>query len=218
MINSNVDIYPIWKPKDMTSSDVVRHIKKKYDLDRVGHCGTLDPFAEGVLILLSNDRTIEADSFMNESKIYETTIALGSQTDTLDPTGTILKVDSIEFESVSKLQIEDILNNFKGEIDQRPPCFSAKRINGVRLYKLARQDVFVHLKPVKVYIQEIKLISLSDRELTIGVKCGKGVYIRQLGADIAKALGTVGYLKSLTRKSIGQFNEENSINFNEFLN
>ena len=133
MIDSDIDIYPIWKPKDMTSSDVVRHIKRKYDLDRVGHCGTLDPFAEGVLILLSNDRTVEADSFMSESKIYETTIALGLQTDTLDPTGTILKTDDIEFEGISRFQVENVLNGFIGEVDQRPPCFSAKRINGVRI-------------------------------------------------------------------------------------
>ena len=110
------------------------------------------------------------------------------------------------------------MKKFIGSIEQRPPCFSAKKINGVRLYKLARKDVFVHLKPVNVCVENIELISYNDKELTIEIKCHKGVYIRQLGIDIAEALGTVGHLKTLTRKSIGEFNQKNSISFDSFTN
>jgi len=205
------NIYPIWKPKDITSSEVVRQIKRKYKLDKAGHCGTLDPFAEGVLIVLSNDKTAESANYMNEIKVYKATVVFGVQTDTLDPTGRILKENIVALNNISISKIEKVLKNFSGEIDQRPPCFSAKKINGIRLYKLARNDVFVHLKPVRVFIKKIRLISYEGRELTIEVTCHKGVYIRQLAVDIAKSLGTVGYLKSLIRKSVGSFNKNNSI-------
>ena len=212
------NIYPVWKPVDITSSDVVKYVKKNYKLDKAGHCGTLDPFAEGVLLVLSNEKTSDVLNYMNDIKVYKTTIILGLQTDTLDPTGKIFKKKNIEFDSISNDDIESVLGKFVGNIEQRPPCFSAKRINGVRLYKLARQDVFVHLKPVNVQIENISFISYENRELTIEVTCHKGVYIRQLGVDIANALGTVGYLKSLVRKSLGEFNESNSIKFNGLLN
>ncbi len=205
------NIYPIWKPKDITSSEVVRQIKRKYKLDKAGHCGTLDPFAEGVLIVLSNDKTAESANYMNEIKVYKATVVFGVQTDTLDPTGRILKENIVALNNISISKIEKVLKKFSGEIDQRPPCFSAKKINGIRLYKLARNDVFVHLKPVRVFIKKIRLISYEGRELTIEVTCHKGVYIRQLAVDIAKSLGTVGYLKSLIRKSVGSFNKNNSI-------
>ena len=216
--NINIDIYPIWKPKNITSSEVVRHIKKIYNLEKAGHCGTLDPFAEGVIIVLSNDKTKESEKYMNDIKVYETTILLGSQTDTLDPTGTILRQREIKLNTITEEKIREKLKKFIGNIKQRPPCFSAKRINGVRLYKLARKDVFVYLKPVNVHIEAIDLISYSEDEIAIEVVCHKGVYIRQLGIDIANSLGTIGYLKSLTRKSIGEFNQNNSIKFETLIN
>ena len=216
--NINTDIYPIWKPKDITSSEVVRRIKKIYNLEKAGHCGTLDPFAEGVVIVLSNNKTKESEKYMNDIKVYETTIMLGLQTDTLDPTGQTLKEKEMQLGSVSKEEIKKNLKKFIGSIKQRPPCFSAKRVNGVRLYKLARKDVFVHLKPVDVHIEDINLISHSKNEITIEVRCHKGVYIRQLGIDIANSLGTIGYLKSLTRKSIGKFTQDNSIVFETLIN
>ena len=214
-IDSN--IYPVWKPKDITSSEVVRKIKRKYKLDKVGHCGTLDPFAEGILIVLSNEKTAESNEYMNKIKTYQATVVFGIQTDTLDPTGRILKENMGAVNSISIDKINKVLKDFEGEIDQRPPCFSAKKINGIRLYKLARNDVFVHLKPVRVFVESIRLISYEMQELTIEVSCHKGVYIRQLGIDIAKSLGTVGYLKSLVRKSIGPFNEKNSMDIRGML-
>lgn len=201
-------IFPVWKPQMMTSTDVVRKIKKKFHLDKVGHCGTLDPFAEGILIILSGSKTSDSDKYMDSIKTYITTIVLGEQTDTLDRLGKIIRFN---YDSdFSEKDVKNILKKFIGKIKQRPPVFSAKKINGVRLYKFARKDVFVHLKPVIVNVEKIDFISLEGNELTIKVRCHKGTYIRQLGSDIAKALGTVGYLKSLTRTRIGDFNLENS--------
>jgi len=201
-------IFPVWKPQMMTSTDVVRKIKKKFHLDKVGHCGTLDPFAEGILIILSGSKTSDSDKYMDSIKTYITTIVLGEQTDTLDRLGKIIRFN---YDSdFSEEDVKNILKKFIGKIKQRPPVFSAKKINGVRLYKFARKDVFVHLKPVIVNIEKIDFISLEGNELTIKVRCHKGTYIRQLGSDIARALGTVGYLKSLTRTRIGDFNLENS--------
>lgn len=201
-------IFPVWKPQMMTSTDVVRKIKKKFHLDKVGHCGTLDPFAEGILIILSGSKTSDSDKYMDSIKTYITTIVLGEQTDTLDRLGKIIRFN---YDSdFSEKDVKNILKKFIGKIKQRPPVFSAKKINGVRLYKFARKDVFVHLKPVIVNIEKIDFISLEGNELTIKVRCHKGTYIRQLGSDIARALGTVGYLKSLTRTRIGDFNLENS--------
>ena len=204
------NIYPIWKPKMMSSGDVVRKIKKKFQLDKVGHCGTLDPFAEGVLILLANSRTSDSDAFMSQKKTYIATISLGVDKDTLDSTGKTIRIDS-KIKKYSKIEIENTLELFIGEILQRPPCFSAKKVNGVRLYKLARKDIFIHLKPVKVKIEKINFISYKDNRLTIEVECHRGTYIRQLGKDIAASLGTFGYLDSLSRTSIGDYCYDNSI-------
>ena len=204
------NIYPIWKPRMMTSGDVVRKIKKKFKLDKVGHCGTLDPFAEGVLIILANERTSESDMYMSHKKTYITTICLGEEKDTLDLTGQTMRVDS-KIKKYRKIEIEETLKLFIGDILQRPPCFSAKKINGVRLYKLARQDIFVHLKPIKVKIEQINFVEYKDDRLTIEVECHRGTYIRQLGKDIAKSLGTFGYLESLSRTSVGDYCYDNSI-------
>ena len=213
MINEN--IIPVWKNPGLTSFDVVEKIKS-YDKNvKVGHCGTLDPFAEGLLIVVSGSETESSDKYMSYVKTYKTVIALGEQTDTLDNTGEIIRREDVLNERYDRKFIENILSSFIGKIKQRPPSFSAKKINGVRLYKLARKDVFVHLKPVEVTIEDIRFLSFEDNELSIEVECQKGTYIRQLGYDIAKAMGTTGHLKSLTRTQIGSFNYENSVNLKD---
>ena len=208
-LNSEDRIFPVWKPQMITSTDVVRKIKNTFGLNKVGHCGTLDPFAEGVLIVVSGNKTSESDQYMNSVKIYKTTIILGKQTDTLDRLGKIIRVDNNK-NNFTDIDIERVLKKFIGKIGQRPPSFSAKKINGIRLYKFARKDIFIHLKPTPVEIEEIKLLSFNNNELTIEVRCHKGTYIRQLGDDIARALGTVGYLKTLTRTTLGDFNSDNT--------
>ena len=202
-------IFPIWKPQMMTSTDVVRKIKSKFDLNKVGHCGTLDPFADGVLIVLSGNKTTESEEYMASLKTYRTTIVFGKETDTLDRLGEVIKIDNSD-NNFNISDINKVLSSFIGKIKQRPPAFSAKKINGVRLYKFARKDIFIHLKPVDIEVKNIRFISFSKGELTIDVECHKGTYIRQLGSDIARALGTVGYLKRLTRTNLGSFNLNNT--------
>ena len=212
------NIFPVWKPQKLSSGEVVKTIKSKLKLKKVGHCGTLDPFAEGLLIVVSGEETSNSDKYMDDIKTYRTVISLGEETDTLDNTGEVIRKSNVRLEKYSNQFIESILNSFIGKIEQRPPAFSAKRINGVRLYKLARQDVFVHLKPVEVRIDDIKFISFEGNDLTIEVVCQKGTYIRQLGRDIARAMGTAGHLKSLVRTEIGSFNFDNSIKLEDIEN
>ena len=207
--NSKDRIFPIWKPQMMTSTDVVRKIKNKFDLNKVGHCGTLDPFAEGVLIVLSGNKTTESGEYMASLKTYRTTIVFGKETDTLDRLGEVIKIDNSN-NNFNVVNINKVLRKFIGKIKQRPPAFSAKKINGVRLYKFARKDIFIHLKPVDIEVKNIQFISFSEGELTIDVECHKGTYIRQLGSDIARELGTIGYLKTLTRTNLGSFNFKNT--------
>lgn len=217
MTDSKDAIFPIWKPQMITSTDVVRKVKSRFNLSKVGHCGTLDPFAEGVLIILSGNKTLESSKYMNTVKTYRATIVLGTETDTLDVLGKTIRVKALE-NRFSNQDIEKVLTEFKGEIKQRPPAFSAKKINGVRLYKFARKDIFIHLKPVSILIDEIDFISFNGRELVIDVKCHKGTYIRQLGNDIAKKMGTLGHLKSLTRTSIGNYNFKNTFQLEDIDN
>jgi len=213
-INQN-NIFPVWKPQMISSGDVVKTIKSKLNLKKVGHCGTLDPFAEGLLIVVSGSETESSDKYMSYVKTYKAVITLGEQTDTLDNTGEIIRREDVLNERYDRKFIENILSSFIGKIKQRPPSFSAKKINGIRLYKLARKDVFVHLKPVEVLIEDVKFISFENNELSIEVRCQKGTYIRQLGYDVARAMGTTGHLKSLVRTKIGSFNYENSISLKD---
>ena len=209
MLDSKDRIFPVWKPQMMTSTDVVRKIKNKFDLNKVGHCGTLDPFAEGVLIIVSGNKTTKSEQYMKSIKTYRTTIVFGKETDTLDRLGEVIKLDNNN-NNFTVSNINKVLNKFIGKIKQRPPAFSAKKINGIRLYKFARKDIFIRLKPIDIEIEDIRFISFSDGKLTIDVKCHKGTYIRQLGSDIAKALGTIGYLETLTRTNLGSFNLNNT--------
>ena len=218
-MESNQDnIFPVWKPQMLSSGDVVKTIKSKLNLKKVGHCGTLDPFAEGILIVVSGSETARSDEYMSYIKTYQTVVTLGTQTDTLDSTGTIIRSRPVLNEKYNQEFIENILSSFVGTIKQRPPSFSAKKINGIRLYKLARKDVFIHLKPIEVLIENIKFISFENNELSLEIRCQKGTYIRQLGYDIAKAMGTTGHLKSLIRTQIGSFSYENSINLKDIDN
>ena len=158
--NCQDHVFPIWKPEMITSSEVVRQIKNKYKLNKVGHCGTLDPFAEGVLIVVSGKETHSFEKHVSSIKTYHATIVFGEKTDTLDRLGSVIFKDD-KIEEFDRNKIEKTLKKFIGSVKQRPPAFSAKRINGIRLYKLARKDIFVHLKPVDIYIDDIRLIQIK---------------------------------------------------------
>tara|TARA_Y100001970_G_scaffold279879_1_gene387958 strand:- start:394 stop:1053 length:660 start_codon:yes stop_codon:yes gene_type:complete len=210
MINK---IVPVWKPTDITSYDVVRKIKSIYDMSKVGHCGTLDPFAKGVIIICTGTYTKKSQNFMDCHKTYTAEINVGHETDTLDHTGDIIKSSNKNILFNEKI-LHNALLKFKGEIDQIPPYFSAKKVCGVKMYSLARKDIFIRTKPFKVYINSLRLINFTNNTITIEVNCNKGTYIRSLARDICYELGTFGHLSKLERKSVGEYTRENSIDYN----
>ena len=208
------EIIPIWKPIDWTSFDVVKKIRNQIKPSKVGHAGTLDPFAEGVLMLCTGEYTKKVESFMDKEKEYEATIKLGIETDTLDLTGKITKKNLIP--NLTSKKINKVLNNYIGTIQQEPPMFSALKVNGVRLYKVARKGITINRKLREINIYKIDLISFKADSIKINIVCGRGTYIRSLGKDIANDLGTSGHLIGLKRTRIGEFNQEKCIEVNNF--
>ena len=206
-------IINVWKPVGWTSFDVVKKIKGIVKPSKVGHTGTLDPFAEGVLVICIGKMTKNVESLMNCEKEYVATIQLGSETDTLDPEGEVVKEAKII--PLSHEKINSILNTFLGESNQIPPMYSALKVNGKRLYKLAREGKVIERQPRKIIINEIELLESNIDSVKIRVKCGRGTYIRVLASDIAIALNTVGFLKSLVRTQVGEFKQKNSISIEE---
>ena len=208
-------IVPIWKPIDWTSFDVVKKVRSQIKPAKVGHAGTLDPFAEGVLMLCTGSKTKLIESFMNEEKEYIAKIILNYETDTLDLTGKIISSNpnSIMYD---KETILNALSKFKGDIMQEPPMYSALKYNGQPLYKLARKGEIVERVKRKIKIYDITLLNYDKNELLIKVRCGRGTYIRSLALDIAKELGTVGYLHSLIRTRIGEYNKDSCVKIEDF--
>lgn len=202
-------ILNVWKPVGWTSFDVIKKIRKYVRPSKVGHAGTLDPFAEGVLVVCIGKMTKSVESLMDHEKEYVATIQLGQETDTLDTEGKVVKEKDIP--SFSTKGVEGVLNEFLGESTQIPPMYSALKVNGKRLYELARQGKVVERKPRKIKISEIQLLKSSSDSLKIRVRCGRGTYIRVLASDIANRMNTVGFLKSLVRTEVGEFNRQDSI-------
>jgi len=202
-------IVNVWKPIGWTSFDVVKKIRGSVKPSKVGHAGTLDPFAEGVLVICIGKMTKKVESLMDHEKEYVAIIQLGSETDTLDTEGEVIKESEVTILSYEKIVM--ILDSFLGESDQIPPMYSALKVNGKRLYSLAREGKVIKRQPRKITISEIELLENNIDSLKIRVKCGRGTYIRVLASDIAKAMNTVGFLKSLVRTQVGEFRQEDSI-------
>ncbi len=192
------------KPTGPTSHDIVDKVRRITSIRKVGHAGTLDPFAEGILIVLIGKATKSQAKFMKMSKTYLATLRFGATSDTYDKTGKIQ--ETYNNQTISKLQIQNILKTFIGETKQTPPAFSAIKINGKKAYELARQGIKPDLKPRKIKIYNIKLLNYKWPYLKIEVKCGKGTYIRSLANDIGKNIGYGAYLEKLIRTKIGKFN------------
>ena len=207
-------ILNIFKPSGCTSFYVVKNIRRIIKDKKVGHGGTLDPFAEGVLIIGTGKDTKKLSNIINDEKVYIAGLELGIKTNTLDPEGKIIIEKNIPV--LTKDEIKTVLESFLGVSLQVPPMFSAKRINGQRLYKLARQNIKVKREPVKINISDITLIDYKENIITFSVRCSKGTYIRVLGKDIAERLNTVGYLQSLIRTNVGQFSIKDSIKIESF--
>jgi len=202
------------KPKGCTSHDVVYKVKKLLNV-KVGHTGTLDPNATGVLPLLIGKGTQISKYLINHDKTYEAVLKLGEKTDTADVEGQIIETREVQSSKLEKKYIEEVLKSLIGKQEQVPPMYSAIKVNGKKLYEYARNGQTVDIKPRIIEIYSLDLINIENCEITFKVHCSKGTYIRTLCEQIAERLGTVGYMKELKRIQVGEFSIENSITIEE---
>jgi tRNA pseudouridine55 synthase len=197
-------IINIYKPVGWTSFDVVRRIKHRWPLEKVGHAGTLDPFAEGVLLVCVGKATKQVSGLMDSPKEYRAVVQLGYETDTLDITGRIVRKKKPAL--MNENNASEILQRFVGTIDQIPPKYSALKQNGQRMYHLMRVGTEVEPASRPVIIFELELLEfLTPDRLEIRILCSKGTFVRSLARDLAYALNTAGYLRSLVRTRIGAY-------------
>lgn len=202
------------KPRGYTSYQVVEFFKRKTQ-KKVGHGGTLDPFAEGLLILGIGEYTKELSKFLKESiKTYIAEITLGARSTTYDIEGEITKTNS-DLTQINEEKIKEVIDSFIGEIEQVPPPFSAVKIKGKPAYLLARKGKKVDLKPRKVKIYEIKILDYNWPKLTVEVTCSSGTYIRSLANDIGEKLKVGGYLSELKRTKINEFTLDQALTFED---
>ena len=204
------------KEKGCTSHDIVYKVKKIFN-EKVGHTGTLDPLAEGVLPILIGKGTLCSKYLINHDKKYVVNLALGQKTETADLEGKIIEEKNIPDKSLTQSKIEKVLKSFIGKQQQMPPIYSAIKVNGKKLYEYARKGQNVEIKPREIEIYDIKLINIDaqKKQIQFEVFCGKGTYIRSLCEDIAEKLETVGYMESLKRIQVGDFKIEESSKIQE---
>lgn len=205
-------ILNVYKPKGMTSHDVVSFVRRQLKMKRIGHTGTLDPLATGVLPVLVGNATKLSDIIMADRKKYKARVTLGITTDTDDSTGDIIQKKDV---SVTEKELNDVVKTFIGEIEQIPPMYSAIKVDGQKLYQLARRGVEIERKPRKVIIYDINISNFDGTSFDMEVHCGKGTYIRALCRDIGEALGTGAAMSELERTMSGIFKKENSYTFEE---
>ena len=204
------------KQKGCTSHDVVNKVKKIVN-KKVGHTGTLDPLATGVLPLLIGKGTLCSKYLINHDKVYEVSLKLGISTDTMDAEGKIIEEKKVNSNILAKENVEKVLSSFIGKQEQTPPIYSAIKVAGKKLYEYARkgQEVEIPKREIEIYNIELVGINKVSKEIEFKVSCSKGTYIRSLCIDIAKALGTIGYMSGLERLQVGEFKIENAIKIDE---
>ena len=204
------------KEKGCTSHDVVYKVKKLTN-SKVGHTGTLDPNATGVLPLLIGEATKISKYLINHDKEYEVVLELGKKTSTADVEGEVIREKEVPAEIFEEQHVKEILKTFIGKQEQVPPIYSAIKVNGKKLYEYARKGQEVKLEPRKIEIYDIELLNINkdEKQISFRVKCSKGTYIRSLCEDIAEKLGTVGFMKELKRTVVGDFKIENAITVEE---
>ena len=196
------------KPQGWTSQDVTARLRRVFNTRRIGHGGTLDPMATGVLPVFVGRATRGVEFFEHAEKTYETVLRLGITTDTEDITGTVLEEREV---NIISAQLEAVLDRFRGDILQVPPMYSALKVNGQKLCDLARKGREVERKPRPITIHELTLLETGDNTLRLRVRCSKGTYIRTLCKDIGEALGCGGCMAELRRVTAGEYTIEESV-------
>lgn len=201
-------IINVYKEAGYTSFDVVAKLRGILHIKKIGHTGTLDPDATGVLPVCIGKATKVCDLLTNKDKTYTATLLIGKSTDTYDISGTVINESEV---NVTENDIRKVIDSFIGEIDQVPPMYSAIKVNGKKLYELAREGKVIERKPRKVTIYNIEVIDISLPRVTMKIDCSKGTYIRSLCNDIGDKLGCYGCMESLVRNKVGDFSIENAI-------
>ena len=202
------------KPQDWTSQDVTARLRRVFNTRRIGHGGTLDPMATGVLPVFVGRATRGVEFFEHAEKIYEATLRLGLSTDTEDITGIVLEEREV---AISEADFLGILPRFRGKIQQIPPMYSALKVNGQKLYDLARQGKVVERQPREIEIFELTCLEFAGNTARLRIHCSKGTYIRTLCKDIGRALGCGGCMESLRRVSAGEYTIAEAIPLAELL-
>lgn len=204
----------VYKPKGKTSHDVVGILRRITKIKQIGHTGTLDPFAEGVLPICIGKAT-RLIEYLDDDKAYIGTVQLGNSTTTYDLEGETVNISQ---KNVSLNEIEDILNLFRGDIEQVPPIYSAIKVDGKKLYEYARKGEKVDIKPRIVNVKKLSILNYDpdQKQLELYIECSKGTYIRSIANDLGEKLGTYGHLIKLVRVKAGDFLVENSTKLEEF--
>lgn len=201
-------IINLYKPTGKTSHDMVSFVRRTLNIKRVGHAGTLDPEASGVLPILVGKATVLSDLLTEKTKTYVATVRFGIETDTYDLAGTVTGTSDVR---PAPKDIEQAVNGFLGEIFQLPPMYSAVKMNGKKLYELARQGLEIERKSRRVFIEHLRCFDFTEDGFSLEVRCSKGTYIRTLCYDIGKSLGTCAVMASLVRTQSGPFLLENAV-------
>ncbi|MDP8227887.1 MAG: tRNA pseudouridine(55) synthase TruB, partial [Candidatus Electryoneaceae bacterium] len=210
-------IIAVNKPPGPSSFNIVHQIRLATKVKKVGHAGTLDPFAQGVLIIgIGRAATRRLGDFMRQEKEYIASVTLGIVTDTDDPTGKILEQNP--FDPFSEEQIQSVISRFIGEIDQLPPMYSAVKVKGMRLYEAARRGIEIERKLRRVRIEQIELLNLTSDGFEMRVVCSHGTYIRSLAYDIGRELGPGAHVNRLVRTRIGEFTLDQATNLDQLAN
>ena len=197
------------KPKGPTSHAIIQDLKKRFGLPKIGHVGTLDPMATGLLLLCIGEATKFSRFLIEADKAYVAELVLGESTDTYDAEGQVREKKSIK--GITNDSIERALSELRGTILQKPPMFSAKKIKGRRLYKLARQGKEIEREELPVNIYKNKLLDLQGPRMSLEIECSKGTYIRSIAHDLGKSLGCGAHLGGLRRTKVGKFSERDMV-------
>ena len=197
------NVVNLFKPSGPTSFDMVWSVRKILGVKKAGHIGTLDPIADGVLPICLNQSTRVIQFLSSLQKTYRATLELGSETDTQDATGQ--KISTNDPSLINEAKMKQVFQTFVGEQDQIPPMYSAKKKNGIPLYKLARNGINIHRDPVRIVVYSIDFIKKEGNRVLFEVRCSSGTYIRTLSHDVGKKLGCYAHMVQLTRTKVGLF-------------
>ena len=203
----------VHKEEGFTSQDVCNVLKKKLHTKKIGHCGTLDPFATGLMIVGINEGTKILSYLEGQRKTYNATLKLGVGTDSYDKTGKIIEETKVPI--LNKDQIDFIFNQFIGQQEQYPPMYSAIKINGKKLYEYARKNIEITRQARSIFISNLKCLFFNEDTIQFQVTCSRGTYVRTLGVDIAKKLNTSGHLIQLEREKIGKYQLNQALKLNQ---